>query len=224
MRGMLTVFGNEWTGFLRSDRSVFTIYAILVLVWSIVLASNMNLLALDANILWWVFFSVVVSSNFANTTFVSERLTGSLEIVLTCGLSRMAILLGKIAYVIFMSVVLGLLCYAFGILWALIAGEDAVLMLQTMNLAQLILVYLSACFMNACCGAWLSVHLTNPRLSHFANLLVLGLVVGGHAVISTLTPLSAWVLPGVLCAAGVLFLLLAARGFAGEKVVQPFTV
>lgn len=225
MHAAILIVKNSWNSFLRSDRSVFLVYAILIVVWSIVLASNMHQLALEANTLWWVFFSVVISGNFSSTAFTAERLTGSLEIVLTSGLSRMGILVGKLAYVILMSVALGMLSYGLGLAWLALVRDDLPVLIRAMDFANLAALYMAACFMNASCGAWLSVHLANPRLSHFATLLVLGVIVGVHAVLTASMPVavSAWILPAALLVVGSVFFTLAVKDFSGEKVVQPFT-
>ncbi len=224
MKDSFVVVKNAWLGFLQSDRSSFLVYGILIAVWSIVLASNMSQLALEANTLWWVFFSVIVSGTFSTSIFTSERLTGALEIVLTCGLSRMSILAGKIVFVILISAGLGFLCYGLALIWVAIAGEELALVVRATDFFDVAVLYLAACFMNASCGAWLSVRLSNPRLSSFANLLILGVIVGGHAVLSAVLSVSAWLLPAVLCGGGLVFLFLAARDFSGERVIQPFTL
>ena len=223
MKDITLIIRQEWTNFLRSDRSVFIVYGILVFAWSVVLATNMHSLARESNMLWWVFFSVIVSGNFSNTTFVSERLTGSLEIILTCGISRGAILIGKMIYVIIMSAALGFLCLAIGLCWALIAGNDFYILIRALDIGGLGGLYLSACYMNGACGAWLSVRLTNPRLSHFANLLVLGIVVGTYAVLSAVFTVSQLILVAALLLVGSILFALAARDFNSEKVVQPFS-
>jgi hypothetical protein len=185
-----------------------------------VLASNMAQLSIDINTLWWVFFSVVVSSTFANTAFVSERLTGSLEIVLTCGLSRSSILLGKMAFVLLMSFGLGLACFGLGLIGASFLGDIGII-LRTVRVVNLVTLYLTACLMNAACCAWLSIRLSNPRLSHFANLLVLGVIVGANAGLAAFFPVSIWILPGVLFCIGLIFYFMALRDFSSERVTQP---
>lgn len=223
MKNIILVIQKECNNFFCSDKSIFAVYGILVLAWSVVLATNITSAALESNMLWWVFFSVIVSGNFSNTTFVSERLNGSLEILLTCGITRLSILIGKILYIIAMSAILGFVCLAIGLLWLAITGYDLFILFRAMNIIALTFIYIGACYMNASCGAWLSVRLNNPRLSHFANLLVLGLVVGIYAVFSTFFDISCFVLVAALLGVGTLLLILAILDFRGEKVVQPFS-
>ena len=100
MRDILLIIKKELTGFIKSDRGIFILYGILVVAWSFLIYSNMNTLTSKTGYLWLVSFSVIVSGNFSTTTFVSERMSGSLEILLTSGVTRRCILLGKILYVI----------------------------------------------------------------------------------------------------------------------------
>jgi len=222
MKGIGIIIKNEWLNFIRSDRGVFLVYGILIAVWSIVLASNLHRSAFETNTLWWIFFSVIVSGTFSNTTFVSERLSGALEIVLTCGLSRAAILAGKVVFIICMSVLFGLLCYGCALAEAAMTRFVPTAGMTAGDAAALVALYLAACYMNAACGAWLSIRLGNPRLSHFANLLVLGLIVGTHALLAAFVLIPAWALPAALVCMGTLFMLFALRDFASERVVQPY--
>lgn len=223
MKNIILVLNNEWKSFVRSDKSVFIIYAILIGVWSLFLASNIGKMEIKANTFWWVFFSVIVSGNFSNAIFISERLSGAMEIILTCGLSRKEILAGKQLFVIIMSVLIGGLCYGFGVLWVLISSRDAVYLIRSIPFWDNAAIYVSACFMNASCGAWLSTRLSNPRLSHFVNLLVLGIVVAAFEVFSVLLPISKWVLPGALILIGLFFHMMAVRGFHSDRIVQPIS-
>jgi ABC-type Na+ efflux pump permease subunit len=223
MKNTLLILRRELGNFVQSERSSFVIQAVLVILWGAMVARNMQQLALEANVLWWVFFSVIVSSTFANATFVSERLSGSLEILLTCGVERRAILAGKIAYVILMSCLLGALSLGFSAACTLFSSSDAQSFFAAASPWRLAYLYLTACFVNASCCAWLSVRLANPRLSAFANLLVLSVIVCGHALLSAVWPASAWSLPLVLVCAGGLFLFFAVRDFGGERVIQPYS-
>ena len=92
MKDFLLIIRKEWTGFSKSDCGIFFIYGILVLAWSFLLSTNITMLLTGTEYLWLVFFSVIVSGNFSNTTFVAERMNGSLEILLTSGIARNAIL------------------------------------------------------------------------------------------------------------------------------------
>jgi ABC-type Na+ efflux pump permease subunit len=219
MKEMLLIVRKEWTAFLAGDRSALTVHGILVLSWSAILAVNLAQEAPESGGLWWIFFSVIVTSNFANSTFIAERLTGSLEVLLTCGLGRGTILAGKILFVLMMALGMGLLCLVLALIGLFLAA--GVPGYTPALLSFNIIAYAAACLMNATCSAWLSTRLSNPRLSHFANLLLLGLVVGVHAAFRQLFAFAPWTLPAVLLLLAALFGYLATRAFFSDTVVQP---
>ncbi len=221
MKDSWLIIRKEWTGFAKSDRGVFLVYGVLVLAWSVLLSSNIETLLAGAGYLWLIFFSVIVSGNFSNTTFSAERISGSLEILLTSGVSRTAILLGKIAFVIAMSIVLGFICYVLAVGIYLFKGEKIDLILNIIPAGRMMILYSTACFMNGACGAWLAVRVNNPRLLHFVNLFVLVLIVAVHAFLSTFFSLSIWSLFVALAFMGGLFMLLAVRDFKSDRVLQP---
>ncbi len=217
------VLSHELRGFIRGERSAHLVYAILLITWSALLAVNMSELQQEPLFLWILFFSVILSGNFGNTVFAAERLNGAMEIVLTGGLGRQSILYGKIAYVVLMSICLGALCYLFAFLWLFIMhGVDAVFFYR-LSLGTQALLYFSACIMNASCGAWLSFRLANPRLSHFANLLVMGLIVSIHGVLSSLINFTWLRLTLIMLLFALVFLRLARKDFFSERVVQPYS-
>ncbi len=221
MRDIWLIIRKEWIGFAKSDRGIFFVYGILVLAWSFLLSTNITMLLTGAEYLWLVFFSVIVSGNFSNTTFVAERMNGSLEILLTSGVTRNAILSGKIAFVIIMSTVLGLVCYVLALALYVVQGESLHLIYSITPIGKEIILYITACFMNAACGAWLSVRINNPRLLHFINLFVLGIIVILHAVLSAVFTFTLWSLIIALVVCGVLFYVFAIRDFKSERVIQP---
>jgi ABC-type transport system involved in multi-copper enzyme maturation permease subunit len=171
--------------------------------------------------LWLAFFSVIISGNFSSTTFVAERMNGSLEILLTSGVSRQSILSGKIAFIVIMSTVMGILCYFFALGVRSVKGDQISILLKIVPVWGVIILYMTACFLNASCGAWLSVRINSPRLLPFVNLVVLGIIVVVHELLSYKISLSLWSLSCVLTVVGALFYMLALKDFRGEGVIQP---
>jgi hypothetical protein len=221
MRDTVLLIGREFAGFVKSDRWILVTYGILVLAWGFLLAANGGTAASGAGYLWLAFFSVIVSGNFANTTLVAERISGSLEIVLTSGVSRNGFLTGKIAFILIMSVIMGVLCYACAAVVGLVQGEPDGILFRDAALGEVVLLYTAACFTNAGCSAWLSVRITSPRLLPFVNLFVLALIVVAHTVLSAFYALSVGSLILALFVTGALFTVLAYREYAGERIIQP---
>jgi len=219
MNQIMLMFGKEWLNFLRGDRSVYIIYLILVAGWGALLAS-MNTGGPTTAPLWIVFFSVIIGANFSSTVFVLERMSGSLEILLTSGISRSAILYGKMLFVIVMTIVIGAACVACArLVRPFFTGPtQAPVEFITWHYCAL---YVSATLLNAAGSAYFSVWLPNPRLLHFINLLLVGFIMTGYMAISFIHPVSLYSVAGLLGLLGVLFAVLAKREFESERIVKP---
>jgi ABC-type transport system involved in cytochrome c biogenesis permease component len=219
MNDVLAILRKEWRNFAGSEKGVFAVYAILIFVWSFLpLYNNLGSFALGGAV-WWLFFSVIVSGNFANTVFVSERMSGAMEILLTSGFSRNGVLFGKVLFVMIMSGVIGALCFGLSFVWICLSDHAAFLFGPSLVYAALL--YASGTFMNAGAGAWMSIRLSSPRLIPFVNILFVGLVCGVYYELSFI---SEWMLPVLLMAAGCGFCALAKRDFDGEKIIAPIDV
>lgn len=219
---MLTMLRKEWRNFVGSEKGVFAVYVILVFVWSFMpLYNNFGSFALGGAV-WWLFFSVIVSGNFANTVFVAERMSGSMEILLTSGFSRNGVLFGKVLFVMVMSAVIGTVCFGLSLLWVVLSGHAALVLGSSLLYA--VLLYSSGTFLNAAAGAWMSIRLSSPRLIPFVNILFMVCVCTAYYVLSRSFPVSEWLLSGLLCVAGAVFLALAKRDFNGERIIAPVDV
>ncbi len=221
MKQILLIISKEWVGFIKSDKWIFLIYGILICAWGFLISNNMHSLSSKTGALWLAFFSVIISGNFSNTAFVAERMSGALEILLTSGLSRKSIVLGKIFFIVIMSTIMGTLCYFIALGVRTAKGDSFQVLIRLIPLWKIILLYASACFLNATCGAWLSVRVKSPRLLPFVNLMVLGIIVVSHELLSYKIGLSLWSLSMVMTFVGLIFYLFALRDFNSERVLQP---
>ena len=222
MRDIALILKKEWRNFTGSEKGVFAVYGILIFVWSFLPLYNApGSFAFDGAV-WWLFFSVIVSGNFANSVFVSERLSGSMEILLTCGFPRSGVLMGKIIFVILMSVVIGGLCFGLSFVWIEVTGRPQLFTAGSLLFGALL--YCAGTFMNAAAGAWMSIRMSSPRLIPFVNLLFVGLVCGMYYALRYAVAVPGWLLVFFLAAAGLVFLLLAKKDFNGEKIIAPLDV
>jgi ABC-type Na+ efflux pump permease subunit len=215
MKKLNAIIGKEWAGFLGSERGVFFVYGILVLSWSFLPLYK----GLGTGPLWWLFFSVVISGNFTNTVFVSERLSGSMEVLLTSGFSRDAVLWGKSIFIMAMSCGIGLLCIGISRIWVSLWGTTGAE--GFMDVLYGLGLYCAGTCLNVGCGAWMSVRLQSPRLIPFVGILLMSLTIAGFAALPLIAPVPQWLLgPALLCLAMV-FLMLARKDFNGERIIQP---
>lgn len=220
MKQVLLMFRKEWLNFICGDRSVFFVYMVLVAGWGILLAATHEG-GTAAEPLWIVFFSVIVAVNFSSTVFVLERMSGSLEVLLTCGISRGAMLFGKMLFVVVMTAVIGAACLACAFLIrAFLPGTEGTPVAGP-PVGHYCALYAGATFLNAAGSAYFSVLLPNPRLLHFINLLLAGLVMTAYTAVSLIHPVPLESATAVLALLGVIFTVLARREFESEKIVKP---
>ncbi len=208
---------KEWACFTGSEKGVFVVYAVLVFVWSFLPRYNAAGGPGFLSGLWWLSLSVIVSSGFANSVFAAERISGSMEILLTCGFSRNAVVLGKTAFVVLVSAVLGAVCLLLSLVWSL--GNLQFVLVQS-TLANLLL-YSGGAFMGAAAGAWMSIRFSSPRIMPFANLFLVIIICTAYYVAAQFVPMSEWVLFLMTALAGGAFLWRAIKDFHGEKVIAP---
>ncbi len=216
MKGLKTIISKEWKCFTGSDRGVFILYAVLVLSWSFFLAGDGDS-SLRTGPLWLVFFSVVVAANFSNTVFISERISGALEILITSGISRNSILFGKMSFVMIMSLVIGTFCMGLASLWQYFIYDYDITVLQPIDF----LIYAASAFVNTAFSAFFSVRMSNPKLLHLANLFLTGCIVTVYTIMSRYYSLPEFYLPLFLILAGTGSSILAKKEFNSERILQP---
>jgi hypothetical protein len=215
MKKIKAIFIKESGNFVGSERGVFLIYAILVLLWSFLPLNK----GIGAGSIWWLFFSVVVSGNFSNSVFVAERLNGSMEILLTSGFPRDSVFFGKITFVLIMSIGIGIICFSLSMVWLEISGLGKMSTLS--DILHKAFLFCSGALMNVTFGAWMSFRLQSPRIIPFLTIVVMVLMVAGYYYVSFLFGAPEWVLGVIMTIAAIIFGTLAKKEFHGEKVVQP---
>jgi ABC-type Na+ efflux pump permease subunit len=226
MNPTLTIVSREFKCFAGSDRGVFVVYGILVVLWSLLYLSRSAAGGEIISLLWAMTFAAVVGGNFAQTTFLAERMNGALEILLACGISRRAIVAGKTIFIVAMTIVIGFACLGLAALWSVMA---ATLDYGAAPIgAEVFVVYGAAAFLNAAMSCWFSVVLPNPRVLHFINLgFTLSLVALFYLATGPLhmdVHAASFLLTAILLAGGALFIALGIRAFSGERVIAPVTL
>jgi ABC-type transport system involved in multi-copper enzyme maturation permease subunit len=214
MRGTIAIIGRECRNFLGSDKQLFVMYGILSVFYSFIFAYNSTDTGKLSSIIWWIFFSIITSGTFSNSVFVAERITGSLEILLTAGFSREAILLGKVGFLVIASLLLSVIPLGLSLAMApLLPGNQ----ITGSVLWQGFVLYCFAVLLNSSCAAWMSIKLGNPRLLHFISMLILLLSVGVYAFADK----HLWAPVVFMLLVSAFFMRSAQRAFHSEKVVQP---
>jgi ABC-type Na+ efflux pump permease subunit len=219
VKDIIAVLEKEWRNFTGSEKGVFIVFGVLVLSWSFLSRNNALGTSSDFNAVWWLFFSIVVCTNFANTVFVTERISGSMEILLTSGFPRNAVLFGKILFVMEVSVAIGAACVGLSLAWIALSG--ALCPAVTRQVLAGLLLYCCGVFMNASAGAWMSIRFSSFRIIPFVNIFILSLICAVYYTLPAAVRASQWPLMLGLAVAGAVFLLCAIRDFNGEKIIAP---
>jgi ABC-type Na+ efflux pump permease subunit len=219
MNELMTVLYKEWKAFLGSERGMFIFYGILILSWSLVLATNENN-GIQSGMLWIVFFSVIITANFSNTIFISERINGALEIFMTCGLSRNKILGGKLIFINVMTIAIGLLCAVGATVLKAFINPDYTKSLTFLKFSDFFL-FGAVSIMSSAGAAYFSVRLPNPRFLHFVNLLIAGVFVSVYAGVTQFMSIPIFTLIAAYLLTGIVLLVLAVREYGSERILQP---
>ncbi|MDR0330798.1 MAG: ABC transporter permease subunit [Chitinispirillales bacterium] len=211
MTGLAAILQKELKNLVNSDKGTFAVYAVISVVWSFSLL-------FDGGGIWLVFFSVIIAANFSATVFISERVSGTLEVLITSGVSRDAVLFGKMFFVIAMTSAMGAVCAALAFLWRVLLPDAGAA--RPLGLADAAL-YLGATVLNAAASAYLSARMGNPRFLHFVNLFMTGAAVAVYGAISSNTAAHPLILAAAFLLMGLAFAVLARREFAGERIIRP---
>ena len=187
------VFCKECRSFIGSERGLLFVYAVLIAGWSLLpLAGGIE----QTGSLSWLLFSVIISSNFAGPVFVSERLSGAMEVLLTSGLSRSSVLWGKLLFVVGISFAAGACSFALSLVWLNFMGEYHGL--QTGYLLHIAALYCAGAVMNSACTAWLSVRLRSPRTVPLTGILLTAIPAALWYVFAGMQGLPEWILVAAL--------------------------
>ena len=213
MKKINAILKKEWLNFKGSERGVFFIYGILIISWSFLPLNK----EFGAGPTWWLFFSVIISGNFSNSVFVSERLNGTMEVLLTSGFNRDEVFFGKILFVLIMTIVIGASCFGLSMVWQFLNGHTTI---QKDVLLDMIFFFAGAA-MNVAFGAWMSLRLQSPRIIPFMTIMLMGFVVAGFYALSFFAHTPQWLLGAALAVLAGVFGTCARNEFHGEKVIQP---
>jgi ABC-type Na+ efflux pump permease subunit len=216
MTGLPTVVRKELKCF-GGDKGQFFVYALMSALWGLALSIDGSSGGGAGARFLSVFFAVIVAAGFTGTIFISERVTGTLEVLFTSGVSRDAVFFGKMLFAVGMSMAVGLLCAAFALLWGVTLDAGAPWRPGVSDAA----LYISTAYLNAAASACFSVRMGNPRFLHFINLFMTAALLSVYSAASTLLAVSWPMLAGGFLSVGVLFTFLARREFAGERVTRP---
>lgn len=218
MNGLPAVLRKEWLSFLGGERSMFVVYGVIVLLWSLLFAGTGVAGAPETTVLWLLPFSVIVVSNFSQSAFVAERVNGAIEILLTCGLGRRTIVLAKMVFVAALALAMGCACMGLGSLWAWLADMNGMIARAAYPGWQDLAVFVAAVVLNSALSALFSVALPNPRMTHFAIFFLMAAVLAVYYPLAGLSTASVWLLAAGLAVAALAVTSGALHAAGGERI------
>ncbi len=219
----MVVAGKEWRSFVGNDLSMHMVYVVLVLLWSALLAGSGAGGVPESVVLWLLPFSVIVVSNAGQGVFVSERVSGAVEILLTSGLGRFEIVSGKMLFVGVLGTLTGYACMLLGMLWLWLLERWGVGP-GSYPVGADFVVFACAVAVNTAMLAVLSVLLPNPRLSHFVSFLFMVLLLAAYYPAAATGRVSPWALAAALAVCAVALSAVALAVSRGERIARPVTL
>ncbi len=214
------IFKQEFSSFIKSGKSSLLLVFITALTWGGMISSKISSFDEPTSYLWIIFFAMVASAGLTNSVFVRERLSNTLEILLTTGLNRSSILYGKLLFTSTATLFIGVCALLTATLFAKVlslSGE-----IGFYEISQSVLLYLGATLLVTSSSAFLSLALSNPRLVQLINFTTLTLFSITFTFISMfVVELPLHSLSISMAVGSLLFTLLAKKWFNSEKVIQP---
>lgn len=232
MSSIIAIIKKEFKNFSHSGRATIFLYALIASIWGVAIAETGDVYLL-------MFLAVMIVGSFTNTVFISERVNGALEILITSGFSRRAVLFGKMAYILLMAVIMLFVCMIFSTIMSVLMQMffyDALIMNNALTsfsinfrIAEAVSLYIPVAFMCVASSAYFSVRLSTPRFLHFINIFITGIITGiSIIIIETYVPDGSnnpTIYDNIgFIAAGIFFTILADKQFSGEHPTRPTTI
>jgi ABC-type transport system involved in multi-copper enzyme maturation permease subunit len=216
MTGLTAILQKEVKNIFNSGWSIFFINAFIAVTWSVTMFCEHELVQFLL-----VFLAGILAANFSGTVFISERVSGTLEVLIVSGVTRDAVLFGKMLFVTGATMAMGAVCVVFSIIWAyLLSGVDNVSEWMTAGwVLSAAFLYVGATVFNVSASAYLSVRMGNPRFLNIVNIFMTVAVV--YVLSLAMPDYRRVVLALIFWALGAVFLVLARREFAGERITRP---
>ncbi|ERP31679.1 hypothetical protein [Chitinivibrio alkaliphilus] len=166
---LFLVLSRELSSFFKGGKTGAILLLFTAFVWSGFIALRMSSSLAVEGVLWILFFSFVITAHFTTPSFVRERMAGTMEILCISGISRRAILGGKLLFCCLAATSVGALSLSavFGIHGMIFSSPPPL----SFGAAFAFLCIANVLLVSA--GGFFSTILTRPRLVQFATLLLL---------------------------------------------------
>jgi len=219
MSEIVLVFRQELLAFLKSGKSSLLLLAFTTLAWGGFITNKIESIDEPSSYLWVLFFSLVAGAGLSTSVFVRERVSATLEVLLTSGLERNSILLGKLLFTTAMTLLVGVGAFSISFLVRSLLYHDSLQLFD--EIGVVLVLYSSSAILVSHSSALLSMTLSNPRLVQFVNFTLLTIISVLFGVFSPQGRGSLFVLSAGLLLLSILLFFLTKRAFRNEKIIQP---
>ncbi len=213
------IYRQELKAFLKSGKSSILLVFFTVFVWGSIISDKVDSINSWDSILWVMFFALVAGAALCTTTFIRERLSSTLEVLILSGVERTSILYGKLLFTTTTTLFIGMTAFFVAFVIRVIFLRDAFLLFSEVGTA--FLLFGAASLLVSSSTAFLSMALSNPRLVQFINITLLSVLSVAYTALSQYFGDSILIFSSVLILLSFLFSRLALRMFRSEKILQP---
>jgi len=222
MADFLTIFNYELKSLVKSAKSTILSLVLVSFFWGIFFSLNIFTGRFSEQpdeflLVWFLFFAMVASSGFANTSFTRERLSGAFEILFASGISRKTIFFAKLAFVQCASFCWGLFALAFTLMSLAAAG---IYIEFQFFLLFALCVFFSAAFLINSINAYLSIININQRITAMIDLGALAVLAAVIHGITAETALGKIIITATIISPAIFLVFLGKKALFSDKAVQ----
>lgn len=181
---MFTIMKFEFRSLIKSGPSAIALLVFTALLWSNYVSSQVTSIEDVGSFLWVISFAFVMTAGISYSVFIRERTNGALEILLTSGIEKLAIIQGKILFATIVSSLMGVTSFlvAFFIKYVIFREE----FYAWSELFDILIMYIGSAVFITSLSAFYSLLLKTPRLIQFLNFMTIGILSSIYMVFNIL--------------------------------------
>lgn len=215
---MLTIMKFEFRSLVKSGPSAIALLVFTALLWSNYVSNQVVSIADMGSFLWVISFAFVMTAGISYSVFIRERTNGALEILLTSGIEKVAIIRGKILFATIVSSLMGVTSFIFAFLIKYVILREE--FYSWFELFDILLMYVGAVVFITSLSAFYSLLLKTPRLIQFLNFITLGILSAIYIVFDVLLQVPLWGFAVTLIAFSAMLNQISSKLFLREQVIE----
>lgn len=221
MKNLFSIFLHEGKAYFKAGFSSFVFVMIIAISWAV----SFSLQYLDVDniefVAYPIFLAMALSTDITTTTFVRDRLSGNLEILLVSGISIMELIISKTLLVLTVTLLLGTVSFVLADILSYLLGVG---LYQNGKLfVSLFSIYISTVLLLSSTTAYLTLNLKNPRVSSIVNIIILSVIVFIYSIGNSISDISIFVLSLFEIIMSFTIFIITIKTFKVEKVIGTLT-